>query len=97
MSRNIEHLLSVLALLILFPSSSLGLDRIRLGLSSVSSIHGAMWVTEEKGIFKKHGIEAEVIIIGGGSSRGMSALVAGNDSRVGDEQRHPESHGTTRN
>lgn len=83
MSRNIEHLLSVLALLILFPSSSLGLDRIRLGLSSVSSIHGAMWVTEEKGIFKKHGIEAEVIIIGGGSSRGMSALVAGNIQFVG--------------
>jgi ABC-type nitrate/sulfonate/bicarbonate transport system substrate-binding protein len=77
MASNIERLLGVLALLILYPSPLLGLDRIRVGLSSVSSIHGAMWVTEEKGIFKKHGIEGEVIVIGGGSSRGMSALIAG--------------------
>ena len=76
-ATNIKNSLGVLALLIFLPSPSLGLDRIRVGLSSVSSIHGAMWVTEEKGIFKKHGIEGEVIVIGGGSSRGMSALIAG--------------------
>jgi NitT/TauT family transport system substrate-binding protein len=47
------------------------------GLSSVSATHGALWVAEEKGIFKKHGIDPEMIVIGGGGARGVSALIAG--------------------
>ena len=53
------------------------LDKVRVGLSSVSATHGAMWVAEEKGLFKKHGIDPEIIVIGGGGSRGVSALIAG--------------------
>lgn len=70
-------LLVCLALLLFLSSSSLAADKIRIGLSSVSALHGAVWVAEEKGIFKKHGIEPEVIVIGGGASRGVSALIAG--------------------
>jgi len=43
------------------------------GLSSVSATSGSIWVAEEKGLFKKHGIDAEVIIIGG-ARRAWSAL-----------------------
>ena len=53
------------------------LVKVRVGLSSMSATHGAMWVAEEKGIFKKHGIDPEIIVIGGGGSRGISALISG--------------------
>src|SRR5215470_4038216 len=52
-------------------------DRIRLGLSSISATSGSIWVAEEKGLFKKHGANVEVIFIGGGASRVVSALLAG--------------------
>ena len=61
----------------LFAPPSHGADRIRVGLSSVSALHGALWVAADKGLFRKHGIEAEVIVIGGSSAGGMSALIAG--------------------
>ena len=58
-------------------SSSYAQDKLRVGLSSISATSGSIWVAEEKGLFKKHGIDAEVIIIGGGASRVVSSLVAG--------------------
>src|SRR5215831_16305245 len=51
-------------------------DKIRVGLSSVSALHGALWVAEQKGILKKYGIEAEVIVVGGAGTTGVSALLA---------------------
>jgi NitT/TauT family transport system substrate-binding protein len=68
--------LSVLGLLF-FSSSSSAADKIRIGLSSMSAMHGAVWVAEDKGIFKKHGIEPEIIVIGAGAAIGVSALIAG--------------------
>jgi len=52
-------------------------DKIRVGLSSVSALHGALWVAEQKGILKKYGIDAEVIVVGGAGTTGVSALLAG--------------------
>lgn len=52
-------------------------ERLRVGLSSVSATQGAMWVAEERGLFKKYGIDPEVIVIGGGASRVVSSLLAG--------------------
>jgi len=52
-------------------------ERIRLGLSSISATSGSIWVAEEKGLFKKHGANVEVIFIGGGAARVVSALLAG--------------------
>ena len=63
--------------MLLSPSSSNAQDKLRVGLSSISATSGSIWVAEEKGLFKKHGIDAEVIIIGGGASRVVSSLVAG--------------------
>jgi NitT/TauT family transport system substrate-binding protein len=67
-----------LSLLLLFFTSTRGQaqDRIRLGLSSISATSGSIWVAEEKGLFKKHGVNVEVIFIGGGASRVVSALLA---------------------
>jgi NitT/TauT family transport system substrate-binding protein len=51
-------------------------ERVRVGLSALSPTNWAVWVAEEKGLFKKHGIDPQVIFIGGGAARGMNALVA---------------------
>lgn len=60
-----------------FSSASPAADKIRIGLSSMSAMHGAVWVAEDKGIFKKYGIEPELVVIGAGAAIGVSALIAG--------------------
>src|ERR1041385_562595 len=45
-------------------------DKVRIGLSSI-------WVADEKGLFKKHGVDVELIVIGGGAARVVSSLIAG--------------------
>ena len=64
-------------LVVFFVATAGAQDRVRLGLSSISATSGSIWVAEEKGLFKKHGIDAEVIIIGGGAARVVSSLIAG--------------------
>jgi NitT/TauT family transport system substrate-binding protein len=64
-------------LFVLSPPTLHAFDKVRVGLSSVTGIMGSIWVAEEKKIFQKYGIEPEVIIIGGGGARGVSALMAG--------------------
>jgi NitT/TauT family transport system substrate-binding protein len=59
------------------PSSTSAQEKIRIGLSSISATNGSVWVAEDKGLFKKHGVDVEVIIIGGGGARVVSSLVAG--------------------
>ncbi|MEK7210890.1 MAG: ABC transporter substrate-binding protein [Candidatus Binatota bacterium] len=59
------------------PRGLLALDKVRVGLSAMSATSGSLWVAEEKGLFKKHGIEPEVIFIGGGAARVVSSLIAG--------------------
>jgi len=56
-------------------------DKVRMGLSSVSALHSATWVAEEKGFFRKYGIDAEVIVTGQGGTAGIGALLA-NDIQV---------------
>ena len=46
-------------------------------MSSVSATNGSIWVAEDKGLFRKHGIDVEVIVVGGGGARVVSSLVAG--------------------
>jgi NitT/TauT family transport system substrate-binding protein len=71
-------------------------DKMRLGLSSVSALHSAVWIAEQKGLFRKHGIEAEVIVTGQGATAGISALLA-NDiqmtSSAGDSLVNAALHG----
>ena len=58
----------------IFPARAM--NRVSVGLSALSPTNWAVWVAEEKGLFKKHGIEPQVIFIGGGAARSMNALVA---------------------
>src|SRR5215475_4526389 len=83
--------------LILFLSPrAMGQDKMRLGLSSVSALHSAVWIAEQKGLFRKHGVEAEVIVTGQGATAGISALIA-NDiqmtSSAGDALVNAALHG----
>jgi NitT/TauT family transport system substrate-binding protein len=56
-------------------------DKMRMGLSSVSGLHTAVWVAETRGLFRKHGLDVEVIVTGQGGTAGISALIA-NDVQV---------------
>ena len=51
-------------------------DRVRVGLSALSLANSPLWVAEEKGFFRKYGIDAEIILVGGGASRSVSSLLA---------------------
>src|SRR5512139_3041566 len=64
-------------------SAGFAADRIRVGLSSFTPINAALWIAEEKGLFKKHGIDSEVVLIGGASAGGVSSLIAGDVQFLG--------------
>ena len=65
------------------PLGASGADRLRIGLSSFTPINAALWIGEEKGLFKKYGIDSEVILIGGASVGGVSSLIAGDVQFLG--------------
>lgn len=54
-----------------------GQEKLRLGLSSIGATNGSIWAAEEKGLFRKHGVDVEVVFIGGGGARVVSSLLAG--------------------
>jgi NitT/TauT family transport system substrate-binding protein len=62
---------------ILSGSQAIGQEKLRLGLSSIGATNGSIWAAEEKGLFRKHGVDVEVIFIGGGGARVVSSLLAG--------------------
>ena len=66
------------ALSVILPSAQASSqDKLRLGLSSIGATNGSIWAAEEKGLFRKHGVDVEVIFIGGGGARVVSSLLAG--------------------
>ena len=58
-------------------ATSFAADKIRVGFSAISMANAPVWIAEEKGLFKKYGIETEPIVIGGGATRSVSAIIAG--------------------
>lgn len=68
---------TVTVFLLFSPPTLPAVDKIRIGVAAFSPTNSAVWVAEERGFFTKHGIEAEVIYIGGGAARGVNALLAG--------------------
>ena len=48
---------------LLFAAPLSAQDKVRVGLSSVSATNGSIWVAEDKGLFRKHGIDVEVIVV----------------------------------
>jgi len=64
-------------LFLILPKYGQALDKIRVGMGAFSPSNSAIWVAEERGLFKKHGLDVEAIFIGGGAARGINALLAG--------------------
>jgi NitT/TauT family transport system substrate-binding protein len=56
--------------------SGAGAQVIRVGYPSLATGFAASWVTADKGIWKKHGLDVELIFLRGGS-RTVSALIGG--------------------
>jgi NitT/TauT family transport system substrate-binding protein len=77
MRQTLRLLLLIAAIDCIGAATAWGLDKIRIGMGAFSPTNSAIWVAEERGFFKKHGIEAEAIFIGGGAARGVNALLAG--------------------
>ena len=69
-------ILNTLSVIVLW-QLAFALDPVTVGLSSTSSVNGAIWVAEERGLFKKHGIDINVTNVGGGAARAISAMVGG--------------------
>jgi NitT/TauT family transport system substrate-binding protein len=69
---------SVLVLLILSAWSPLGFcaDRVRVGYSSITANRLPFWLGQEAGMFTRHGIDAELLLIPSGTTA-VQALVAG--------------------
>ena len=51
-------------------------DRVRDSLSALSLANGPIWVAEEKEVFKKYELDPEVILVDGGATRSVAALLA---------------------
>ena len=74
----VRYSVTLLALSVILSSpQAIAQEKLRLGLSSIGATNGSIWVAEEKGLFRKHGVDVEVIFIGGGGARVVSSLLAG--------------------
>jgi NitT/TauT family transport system substrate-binding protein len=56
---------------------SAGAERVRVGFSAISLANSPVWIAEERGFFKKYDLEVEAIVVGGGATRSVSAVIAG--------------------
>ena len=81
--HGLANLLAIFAFTLIGAQSLIAADRIRVGLSSFTPINAALWIAEEKGLFKKYAIESEVVLIGGASAGGVSSLIAGDVQFLG--------------
>src|ERR1051325_1928453 len=77
MLPKVRLYLLMVAVTLLAAQSAGAEDKVRIGLSSISATSGSIWVADEKGLFKKHGVDVELIVIGGGAARVVSSLIAG--------------------
>ena len=75
MSRSIRTF--GLGLLVVSTLSTFGFaaERLRVGMAIPSYAHGVLWVARDAGIFKKHGLDVDVLVLQG-SADAMKLLVA---------------------
>jgi NitT/TauT family transport system substrate-binding protein len=70
-------LLAIGACLAVFPIQLDAADRVRVGLAALTLADSAIWIADDIGFFKKYEIDPEVVLVGGGATRPISALLAG--------------------
>ena len=74
-------LLATLSFLVILVLPRLGYTQsIRISYAGTSSYNVPIWVTHEAGLFKKHGLNSELIIIAG-AAQSMQAMLA-NETQV---------------
>jgi NitT/TauT family transport system substrate-binding protein len=74
-----NRLIGALLFFLLTPASIFGASapvRIKIGTASITASTLTLWIAQEQGIFSKHGIEAQTILIRGGPTM-LASLVAG--------------------
>src|SRR5687768_13883381 len=72
--QPISFLLGILLLFSL--PSGIAAQVVRIGYPSLATGFAASWVTADKGIWKKHGLDVELIYLRGGA-RTVAALIGG--------------------
>ncbi|HEX9145345.1 MAG TPA: ABC transporter substrate-binding protein [Candidatus Binatia bacterium] len=95
MARKLRVHAATLFVIAVICTPSFAQEKMRMGLSSVSALHSAVWIAEQKGLFRKQGVDVEVIVTGQGGTA-VSALLA-NDiqtaSSAGDALVNAALHG----
>src|SRR3989304_6034877 len=79
MTARLRLLLIVGLLLFASAPSRANAEVFRVGYPSLATGFAASWVTADKGIWKKHGLDVELIFLRGGSRTG-GALIGGRDA-----------------
>jgi len=74
--RRLGILLSTLALILIQAPPLSAAETLKIGFPSLATGFAPSWVTADKGIWKKHGLDVELIYLRGGS-RTVSALIGG--------------------
>ena len=74
--QNRVKALVVIVVLFSFAGSARGATPVRIAYSAISGAMGPLWVAQDLGIFKRHGVDVELLYIGGGSVV-MQALLGG--------------------
>ena len=64
------------ALILAAPGAIMSQEAILVGYDGHAGFQGAIWATKDLGLFEKHGLSGELILIPG-SARGMAALLSG--------------------
>ncbi len=65
-----------LGFLLTYPATVSAQERVRIGWAGLSATHVPLWVANDKGLLRKHGLEPEVIFFSNGPTA-LQALVAG--------------------
>ncbi len=65
----------IAALYVLTPGAARADERVVVAYDGFAGFQGPIWATRELDLFKKHGLNAELVLIGG-AARGMAALVS---------------------
>ncbi len=71
-----KHWLWAFALFLIQPPALYGAERVRVAFPSLATALSPSWVTSERGIWKKYGLDVELIYLDGGA-RTVSALLSG--------------------
>ena len=76
MNRATLIIISILTAAALRLSTPLHAAPLRIAYTSIGMVYGPLWVTQQAGLFRKHGIDAELLYIAGGPPS-TQALLAG--------------------